>query len=90
MSKYTSLEDEILSCWCITDEIGTVYESIMNDDMSKDEIANILLGLQQLYNIKFNRMFEQYSKMLSKGLIQPLPDDHIATLFQQHTDHGIL
>jgi len=35
-------------------------------DISKDEISNILLGLEQLYNQKFSRLFSTFEELMSK------------------------
>jgi hypothetical protein len=82
-----TLEDHILGCWQITDEIGLVFESVMEDDsMTKDEIANILLGLQQLYARKFDALFRKYEQQVGQGKLKPYidldkePDDILAKI----------
>jgi hypothetical protein len=52
-------EQNILRCWNITDDINTLYKRVMDDDISKDDIANVLCGIITLYNLKFDETFKQ-------------------------------
>jgi hypothetical protein len=62
------LEQEIMSCWNVVDDIKLVYENVMNNEtMTKDEIANILLGIEKLYTLKFQKVMDTFEAMLSKG-----------------------
>ena len=54
------LEQEILDCWHIVDDVNMLYEAVMDRDLTKDQIANVLLGLYQLYQLKFERTFETF------------------------------
>lgn len=62
MSNRFDLEQQILDAWKITDEIELVYENILNRDMSKDEITNVLLGLKSLYQLKFNKLWDTFEQ----------------------------
>lgn len=57
------LEQEILDCWGLTNHLKTLYEEVCNGEISKDDIANILLGLTTLYEIKFNKTFLVFEKV---------------------------
>lgn len=57
------LEQEIMNCWHITDELALLEESVLEKDLSKDEIANVLLGLKTLYHLRFERLFGIYENM---------------------------
>lgn len=56
------LEQAILDVWGITNDIDVLFEHIMERDVTKDEVANILLGMKELYNIKFERTFEIFEQ----------------------------
>ena len=58
------LEQNIMKCWNVTDDIDMVYSNVMDRDMSKDEIANALLGLQALYNMKFEELWENFEQLI--------------------------
>lgn len=59
------LEQNILKCWNVTEDIDLLYRRIMDGpDMSKDEIANYLLGMSTIYNAKFDETFNQFEVMV--------------------------
>ena len=64
------LEQQIMDCWRVTDDMKILTEEVIEGDFSKDQIANVLIGLEQLYSIKFDKMFrtfEQYIKETHNG-----------------------
>jgi hypothetical protein len=64
------LEQQIMDCWRVTDDMRILTEEVIEGDFSKDQIANVLIGLEQLYSIKFDKMFrtfEQYIKENHNG-----------------------
>lgn len=65
MTVRFDLEQQIMDCWRITDDMKILTEEVIEGDFSKDQIANVLIGLEQLYTLKFDKMFrtfEQYIK----------------------------
>ena len=62
-----SFEQEIFAVWHITDDLKVLLEGILEKDISKDEIANIVLGLEQLYNLKFSRLFSTFEDLIGNG-----------------------
>lgn len=64
------LEQSILKCWNITDDIDTLYGTVFEREMSKDELANYLLGLKTIYDVKFNQLFSIFENMIAKGMIR--------------------
>jgi hypothetical protein len=63
------LENCIMECWNVTSDIKLVYEEHLDSPvpMSEDEIANILIGMEQLYNRKFERLFREYEAICGHG-----------------------
>jgi len=67
MSKIFDLEQDILSCWHVTDDLKLLYERIGDSsefrDLSAthtDAIMNILLGLQEVYDMRFEKCFRSF------------------------------
>jgi hypothetical protein len=58
------MEQEIFQCWHITDDLGVLHEAVLEKDISKDEISNILLGMEQLYNQKFQRLMSTFEELI--------------------------
>ena len=57
-------EQQIMSCWNVTTDLKDLNEGVLEGNLSKDQIANSLIGIEQLYNIRFDklfRMFEQFN-----------------------------
>lgn len=57
------LEQQILACWTITSDIDTLIEGVLEKDMDTDQIANVLIGLKQLYDLKFDKAFGTFEKV---------------------------
>lgn len=62
VSNRFDLEQQILDAWKVTDDINLVYGSVMETTMTQDEIANVLLGMKALYELKFNRLWDTFEK----------------------------
>ena len=46
MSDRFDLEQNIHDCWKITDDVNLLYKNVMEEELDKDKISNVLLGLQ--------------------------------------------
>ena len=61
--KIFDLEQEIMKAWNIVDDIQLLNENVMETDMSTDDIANTLLGLERLYNMRFIKLFDVFEDL---------------------------
>lgn len=57
-------EQVIMSCWNVTNDIEDLYKATLDTNISKEEIANVLLGVHQLYEIRFNNLFNQFEQSI--------------------------
>ena len=65
-SNRFELEQDILNAWKITDDISMLYENVMeNESLDKDTIANALIGIQTIYSMRFERMWNTFEDMVS-------------------------
>ena len=58
-------EQQIMNCWNVTTDLKDLNEGVLGSSLSKDQISNALIGIEQLYNIRFEklfRMFEQFNR----------------------------
>lgn len=60
------LEEKIMAAWSIIDDIRLLAETQSNRKMTEDELQNFLLGLETIYNMKFENLFSQYEKFLKE------------------------
>lgn len=69
--KVYDLEQQIMECWHITDDVSVLTEEILEGDLTKDKIVNVLTGLEQLYAIRFNKLFRTYEQLLAAKKLIP-------------------
>ena len=61
MSNRIELEEQLVACWQVVDDIKLLQESY--DKMDDDARMNLLQGLVELYNLKFERVWNTYQYM---------------------------
>ena len=62
-------EQQIMECWNVTTDIRVVSEYLMDAPLEagrEDKIANMLIGIEALYEAKFNRLFRQFEHLVSE------------------------
>ena len=67
------LENQIMDCWNMTKDLRHVSEYLLDAPLEvdrEDKIANMLLGMESLYNHKFDKMFRTFEHMTNVGLIK--------------------
>jgi hypothetical protein len=57
-------EQQIMSCWHVTTDIKDLSEEVLEGDMTKDQITNVLIGMEQMYEIRFNKLFRQFEQLV--------------------------
>lgn len=57
------VERGILNCWSICEDLDAVLA--VWDDLTEDEKQNALIGISQLYQIKFQRTFDIFEQCVS-------------------------
>ena len=66
MSKLSDLEPMIMDCWSVCNDLQTLFKQVGNSDreLTPDELINILLGMDELYQMKFDQLFNMYQELL--------------------------
>lgn len=57
------LEQEILKCWNVTDDIKLVL-NMMDREHTEDDLTNALIGIMTIYNQRFEILFETFETCL--------------------------
>lgn len=78
MKDRFDLEQDMMNCWGITDDLQQLlelvdtgkYDSLSPSDT--DELANILMGLKTVYEMKFEKMFDTFKHCIEE-LTPPEP-----------------
>jgi hypothetical protein len=63
MSNRFDLEQNIMQCWNVTDDIQLYLD--MYDNMDEDQRLNYLIGLKQMYQMKFERLQNTFETCIS-------------------------
>lgn len=64
------VEQEIMNCWQIVDDLGTLLDAI-DKNATEDQIANIIIGIKDLYNFKFEKLYDNFSELVETNNITP-------------------
>lgn len=60
------LEPMIMDCWHVCEDLQVVFRRIGDGkrDPTQDELMNALMGMQKLYQWKFEQLFEMYEEVI--------------------------
>ena len=67
MTDRFDLEQQIMKCWSVTEDIDSLYYA--SESMSEDEIQNYLLGLNAIYEVKFNKLWDTFEACIKNRQI---------------------
>ena len=83
-----NLEAEIMNVWNTKDDLESITSRMMDDPdpMSEDDIANVLIGLSELHDIRCKKLFNVFESMVKNNCFTknnipldyrgiPLPDE---------------
>jgi hypothetical protein len=56
------LEQGILNCWKVTDDISLLYDNL--DSMDDDRRMNYMLGLMEMYTLKFEKVWGIFEQLV--------------------------
>lgn len=57
------LEQEIMDCWGVTDDIQTIIDHC--ESLTEDQLMNSLIGIKEVYDLKFKTMFSTFEGLIS-------------------------
>lgn len=63
------LEQDIMAAWQTAEDIRLIYEKFYENHeyMTVDDMANLLLGLQNLHHIRCERLFSTFEEIVHDG-----------------------
>lgn len=62
------LEQDIMACWNVVDDLDVFLSRYLDGpEMSEDDVANVILGIKSLYELKFNKCFATFEQLLANG-----------------------
>jgi hypothetical protein len=56
------LEQSIMQCWNVVDDIKLISQQVYDrpQPLTEDEMGNLLIGLETLYQMKFEKCFAEF------------------------------
>ena len=66
MSAQLDLEQDILRCWNVTDDIGEVLDDLESGVIEIHEAAEVLRAYQRVYQRRFDRCFRSFEQHTSE------------------------
>lgn len=62
-------EQEIVQLSSIEDDLDILIENILENEIDADEITNALIGMQSLFKMRYQRMFNTFEALVHNGAI---------------------
>jgi hypothetical protein len=58
-------EQSIMQCWGVVDDLKLLTEQVYDrpQPLTEDELGNILIGMQALYQLKFEKCFDEFEEI---------------------------
>ena len=65
-------EQDLLRCWHVCADLKTLARAMLDnpDSMSKDEISNIVIGLDALYDHRFRQLMADFEVLVEQEKFQ--------------------
>ena len=70
MKDRFDMEQEVMKCWNVVEDLKVLHEGVLERDLTRDQISNILLGLGEIYQLRFEVLFDTFETMISEGKIK--------------------
>jgi hypothetical protein len=69
MTNRFDLEQQIMNCWNIVDDIKALSAITDHRATTEDEVQNYLLGLATIYQVKFETLFHTFENCIKERSI---------------------
>ncbi|MAI05366.1 MAG: hypothetical protein CMA07_06605 [Euryarchaeota archaeon] len=73
------LEQKIMKCWMVTDDLDEITKYFIDDEKFQDrcgdaeyqdELMNKYFGLKELYEVKFQSLWDTFEKLIESGQLK--------------------
>lgn len=65
-AKFYALEEKIMDCWTVVDALRDLSTYNMEYGYDEDKVNNILVGIEQLYQMKFEMLRDQFEQCIKQ------------------------
>lgn len=63
------LEAAIMNAWNTTEDLGLLVDAVLDGKLNNDELSNVLIGIQELHNMRSKKVFDIFESMIKSGQI---------------------
>ena len=71
MTNRFDFEQQIMTCWNVVEDVKALNCQMQDvGNMTPDQVANYLLGLETIYQVKFEQLFAMFETMVHEGMIK--------------------
>ena len=64
------LEQQIMDCWTVLDQIDTITEGVLEYDWNPDQVSNATIGIKEVYQLKFEKLLGTFETLIRNGDIK--------------------
>ena len=96
-NKIFDLEQRIMNCWNVVDDINDIYNYIGDNEFftgmdaeHNDKILNLLLGMKELYTVKFEKCFADFEDVTREYHLNRKRYEQLSEDFQDHAQDTVL
>lgn len=66
MSKLVEMDQDIMRLWSTTDDLDLLLDAVCNQTMTTDDIANTVLGIRMMLDLRCERVYNSYEQALKE------------------------
>ncbi len=82
------MEQHIMNCWNVCEDLDTVMEGVLEREMNQDQISNVLIGMKELYHLKFEKLWESFESMCRESAqVKKEPSHYTYTNYDRDHDN---
>ena len=70
MSNLFDFEQQIMDCWGVCEDLKTITKIHDLHELSEDQLMNALMGMEALYQMKFEILFDMFERAVREGAIK--------------------
>ena len=70
ISSRFDMEQAILRAWGLQDDLDIITEAVLEQDLTPDQIVNMLMGLSEIHNLRMQKLFSLFEYKIKDGTIQ--------------------
>jgi len=63
------LEQAIIACGNVVDDLDIVLDALTDESTDRERVANALIGLRELHDLRCKKAFDIFSGMIQAGAI---------------------